>query len=182
MDLHTLGFKGALVKKDELACTLVDVKQLLRACYDLMVVRLRLLDHDHVERSYHAACNFSSLRSRVPAFNREAFLATQLAAVLVGDDPLEPHRILDLLVPRLQTFLRLRGYVGLAPNNLSDPRFFDPSVRQARRNPERCRSFAVPSSSVSSDSQNFVGVSHGFLSLGTVLRARSVRVSLRNIS
>ena len=141
MDLHTLGFKGALVKKDELACTLVDVKQLLRACYDLMVVRLRLLDHDHVERSYHAACNFSSLRSRVPALNREAFLATQLAAVLVGADPLEPHRILDLLVPRLQTFLRLRGYVGLAPNNLSDPRFFDPSVRQARRNPERCRSF-----------------------------------------
>ena len=41
---------------------------------------------------------------------------------------------------------------------------------------------SVHSSSVSSDSQDSVGVRHGFLSLGTVLRAVSVRVSLRNIS
>ena len=129
------GSKELLLCKGELACTLVDVKLLLRACYALMVVRLRLLDHDHVERSYHAACNFSSLRSSVPALNREAFLATQLAAVLVGDGPLEPHRILDLLVPRLQTFLRLRGYVGLAPNNLSDPRFFEPEGPASQEEP-----------------------------------------------
>ena len=67
LDFHTLGFKGALVVSDELACTPVDVKLLLRACVELMVVRLRLLDHDHMERSHHAACNVSSLRSRVPA-------------------------------------------------------------------------------------------------------------------
>ena len=39
-----------------------------------------------------------------------------------------------------------------------------------------------PSSSVSSDSHDSVGVRHGFVSLGTVLRAGSVRVSHRNIS
>ena len=137
-----------------------------------------------------------------PAFQLEIerrFWPLSSLLFLVSDDPLEQPRILHLLVPRVQTTLRLRGYIGLAPNNLSDPRLFNQRVRQARRSPERCRSFvfrlvrfarlrgvshgfrslaivrADPSSSVWSVSQNFVGVSHAFLSLGTVLRARSVR-------
>ena len=49
---------------------------------------------------------------------------------LVGDDRLERPHILHLLVPRVQTILRLRGFVGLAPNNLSDPCFFNQRVWQ----------------------------------------------------
>ena len=108
-----------------------------------------------------------------PAFqlyNREALLATQFAAVLVGDDRLVRPRILHLLVPRVLTILRLRGDVGLAPNNLSDPCFW---IRVGR--PGGALNGSVPSSSVSSDSQDSVGVSHGFLSLGTVLQADSVK-------
>ena len=65
--IFTPSISKVLLLKDELACTLVDVKLLLRSSYDLILVRLRLLHHDHVERSYRAACNFSSLRSGVPA-------------------------------------------------------------------------------------------------------------------
>ena len=75
-----------------------------------------------------------------PAFQLK-IETTQLAAVLVGDDPFERPRIHDLLLPRVQTIRRLRGCVGLAPNNHSDPCFFSQRVRQARRSPEPCRSF-----------------------------------------
>ena len=37
------------VTKDELVGTLVVAELLLCDCYDLVVVRLRLLDHDHME-------------------------------------------------------------------------------------------------------------------------------------
>ena len=140
----------------------------------------RLLKHDHVERSCRAASNFSfSLVPRSSLKSRGVFLATQLAAVFVGDDPLQRPRILHLLVPRVQTILRLRGFVGLAPNNLSDP--CSSSIRRSGK-PGGALNGSVPSSSVSSDSHDSVGVRHGFLSLGTVFQAGSVIVSHRNIS
>ena len=44
LDLRTIRLKDAFVAEDELIGTLVDVELLLRPCYDLMVVRLRLMD------------------------------------------------------------------------------------------------------------------------------------------
>ena len=133
----------------------MDVKQLLRACYDLMVVRLPLLDHDHVDGSYHAACNFSSLRSRVPAQNR-------CICLYVGCRRLSAFAVTSVWAP-------------------TTSRILVSSITGSGR-PGGALNGSVPSSSVSSDSQDAVGVSHGFLSLGSFLRAGSVRISLRNIS
>ena len=58
-----------------------------------MVVRLRLLDQNHVEKSHHVAYNCASLWSRVSAQNCEALLVTQLAAALVADDHLGCKRL-----------------------------------------------------------------------------------------
>ena len=129
-----------------------------RAGYNLVVVRLRLLDQNHVERSHHVACNCASLWSRVSAQNCEALLVTQLAAALVADDLLG-----------WQTTLRLRGNVSLAPNpRLADPCFFD---HGGPAGPGGATKGFPSSTSVSSDSQGSVGVFNESLSLGTVLQS-----------
>ena len=94
---------------------------------------------------------------------------------LVGGDPLERPRIL---------YLRCRGFSAFAVPSVLHPttsRILASSITGSGGSGGALNG-AVPSSSVSSDSQDSVSVNHGFLSLGTDLRARSVRVSLRNIS
>ena len=60
----------------------------------------------------------------------------------------------------------------------SNPHFFIQRIRQARIHPIRARNGVASSTSVSSDSQGLVGVSHGFLCLMTILREVPARVSL----
>ena len=131
------------------------------------MVCLRLLDHKHMEGPHHAACDFSPLWSRIPTENREALLFAQLAVAFVTDLPLERPCLLHLLVPRVQTTLRLRGYGSLAPDHRPfDPRLFGYRVRQDRRDSEKLHFFDFSLT----DSQDSSGVSHGFLSLMTTLR------------
>ena len=66
-----------------------------------------------MEGPHHAACDFSSFWSCIPAGNREALLVVQLTVALVADDPLERPCVLHLLGSREQTTLRSRGYVTL---------------------------------------------------------------------
>ena len=54
---------------------------------NLVVMHLCLLDNDHVEGAYDAACHLASLWASVIACDREAPLLVQLAADLCGDDP-----------------------------------------------------------------------------------------------
>ena len=118
-----------------------------------------------MERSY----------SRVPPQNREAFRATQLAAVSCR-----------WRSPRTAShpYLGCRGFSAFAVPSVLHPttsRILASSITGSGGSGGALNG-AIPSSSFSSDSQDSMGVSHGFLSLGPDLRAGSVRVSLRNIS
>ena len=83
-----------------------------------------LLEQGHVERTHHAVCSFASLRSRVPAQEREARLVTQLVAALHADDPANG----------LVSFMCLY-------HRLSKPRLFDQRIRQRWRGPEGLHNF-----------------------------------------
>ena len=79
---------------------------------------------------------FATLPLSAPAFSGH----TALAADLHAHCPLKRPCVLHLL--RMQTALRLRGYVSLAPKpRLSDRCFFDQKVWQARVGTERLHIF-----------------------------------------
>ena len=81
-------------------------------------------------------------------------------------------------------YLGCRRFSAFAVSSVRHPttsRILVSSIRRSGR-PGGTPNGSHPPSSVSSDSHDSLGVRHGFLSLGTVLRAVSVRVSLRNIS
>ena len=104
--------------------------------------------------------------------------------------PLSSLLFLSVLIPSngLASFICLylgcRRFSAFAVSSVRLPstsRILVSSIRRSGR-PGGAPNGSHPSSSVSSDSHDSVGVRHGFVSLGTVLRAGSVRVSLRNTS
>ena len=128
------GSKGAFVTWDELVGTLVDMKLLLCACHCLTVMRLCLLDQNHVGIPPCCLRLCLSLVPRSSSGLRSALVA-QLVADLHADDPVKRPGILHLLVLGVRTTLRLRGYTLASEPQLSDPCFFDQRVQQARRRP-----------------------------------------------
>ena len=136
----------------------VNVTLLFRACPGLVAMRL-----------CHAVCDFASFCSRVPAENREAHLLVQTAFAF-GVPLKSPH--FNFGRGRLSAF---------AMKAVSHPSVGS-RISGGSGRPRRALNASVPSSSVSPDSHVSAGVSHGFLSLRTILSAGSVRVSCSNIS
>ena len=112
---------------------------------------------------------FVTFCSRVPAENREAHLLVQTAFAFG----------VPLKIPHLS--FGSGRHSGFAIEAVSHRSVGSPIFGGSGR-PRGALNGSVPSSSVSPDSHDSARVSHGFLSLTTILWAGSVRVSCLNIS